>query len=135
MQPEIIFADQQPVTITIDGKNFFNGMQLIAVMDEQTGTKGYCNLTSSEVANCYGLAFSKSGSYSLGFLLDTDNKVVGGANIRISVDKPLIIEELLNTSGEKTHAHKAILRVRGISELLLKHNSLPILCEAYDDAA
>ena len=66
-------------------------MQLTGVMDEQTSTNGYCNARSTELADCYGLSFLKSGAYSLSFLLDVDKKVVGGTNIRISVDKPLII--------------------------------------------
>ena len=48
--------------------------------------KVFCNATTSEIANCYGLAFRKQGTYSLAFAMDEDKKKISGTNVRIIVD-------------------------------------------------
>lgn len=91
VRPEIIFADAQPVDLTIEGKNFFTGMVLTATSGSIVETSGHCNITSSQHAQCFGLVFRASGSYKLGFKVDQDAKKVGSANLRINVVESVII--------------------------------------------
>ena len=54
--------------------------------------------------------------------MDQDKKMVGSANIRINVDAPLVLRELLIPTGDKTQTDlKAILRVDGINTVFEKN--------------
>ena len=148
VRPEIIFADEEVVDLTIQGKNFFDGMVLTATASQDTiitsslvETSAFCNITSTQLAQCFGLVFKVSGSYKLGFSLDhrDGGKKVGSANVRITVVEPVIVKELLVDTGDKSSAEedelKAIFRVSGLTDFANKYTDIPILCQAYSDAA
>ena len=64
-------------------------------------------------------------------------KQVTGHNIKITVVEPLVVMELLVSTGDRSLSNDrlAIFKVRNLANFVAKYPDVPLVCEAYNDAA